>query len=499
MFLFYWFVESTRTQITGLDRHHQSELRGILISAVKREQKSEGVSPETNPVRMLVRREMPVEETGEDGLKMDRTQGYDKGIKERQNAPKSNPQNWLQVNSHNTGTQEEEKYDETDVKYKQTEKLSQEIVEEERKSRLVAGISDYYDRRGDALEDEKLITAEKRGNEERVKQGKDVKNAKNNEWKERQREDHKLVPLLRTAPAQVKSVSAAINTLTQIPPRRNHHNLAPLVPVTPTLVPPLSSLPSTPDAKTSPQYFPPLVFIHNPSVSTVVPGEGRSVSPGEDLLFEEMKTPGYHLKQNQEVKAGPNVEDETDKHLWLEPAQEEAQEIHTVFQPESEVTLSVHEATPKPKEVEFITKDLSTEEPDPTPKSNENISTAKLVNFTHKPNMTQATGKPGSDKLMENDTKLAVKQKKSSLSRPPVAEPSARPRLATARTPSTRPTKINRSSKNKTVRKSKDRKRKKDNKTKKNPSGRKKKVTAPTHFPYFLDNYCPPECACYGR
>ncbi|CAB1420033.1 unnamed protein product [Pleuronectes platessa] len=113
--------------------------------------------------------------------------------------------------------------------------------------------------------------------------------------------------------------------------------------------------------------------------------------------------------------------------------------------------------------------------------------------------MTRATGKPGSDKLMENDTKLAVKQNKASLSRPPVAEPSARPRLATARTHSTRPTKINRTSKNKTVRKSKDNKRKKDNKTKKTPSERKKKVTAPTPFPYFLDNYCPPECACYGR
>ncbi|XP_069571881.1 podocan [Brachyistius frenatus] len=24
-------------------------------------------------------------------------------------------------------------------------------------------------------------------------------------------------------------------------------------------------------------------------------------------------------------------------------------------------------------------------------------------------------------------------------------------------------------------------------------------MTPPTHFPYFTDNYCPPECACYGR
>lgn len=27
----------------------------------------------------------------------------------------------------------------------------------------------------------------------------------------------------------------------------------------------------------------------------------------------------------------------------------------------------------------------------------------------------------------------------------------------------------------------------------------RKQDTPPTHFPYFLDDYCPPECACYGR
>ncbi|XP_059182337.1 wu:fc23c09 [Centropristis striata] len=38
---------------------------------------------------------------------------------------------------------------------------------------------------------------------------------------------------------------------------------------------------------------------------------------------------------------------------------------------------------------------------------------------------------------------------------------------------------------------------KKDNKTKK--PKKKKEVSKPTYFPYFKDNYCPPECACYGR
>uniref|UniRef100_A0A674CTK6 Wu:fc23c09 n=1 Tax=Salmo trutta TaxID=8032 RepID=A0A674CTK6_SALTR len=39
---------------------------------------------------------------------------------------------------------------------------------------------------------------------------------------------------------------------------------------------------------------------------------------------------------------------------------------------------------------------------------------------------------------------------------------------------------------------------KKDNKTKETKQ-EKKDGTNPAYFPYFKDNYCPPECACYGR
>lgn len=40
-------------------------------------------------------------------------------------------------------------------------------------------------------------------------------------------------------------------------------------------------------------------------------------------------------------------------------------------------------------------------------------------------------------------------------------------------------------------------KKKMDNRTSNVPN--RKQDTPPTHFPYFLDDYCPPECACYGR
>ncbi|KAM4615016.1 podocan [Polymixia lowei] len=60
--------------------------------------------------------------------------------------------------------------------------------------------------------------------------------------------------------------------------------------------------------------------------------------------------------------------------------------------------------------------------------------------------------------------------------------------------------KINKGSKNKKgKKKDKSKGKKRNGKKNKKPSKEKQKVTTPTYFPYFKDNYCPPECACYGR
>ncbi|TNN56233.1 Extracellular matrix protein 2 [Liparis tanakae] len=123
------------------------------------------------------------------------------------------------------------------------------------------------------------------------------------------------------------------------------------------------------------------------------------------------------------------------------------------------------------------------------PKSNEDNPTVGL-----KASVTQ----PKTVQLMENDTKLSVRRNKVSPPQPQPLKASAAPQLTTAKTPPTRRTKLNRGSQNKTIKKSKERKRKKNNKTPKKQKKEKKGAT-PTHFPYFKDNYCPPECACYGR
>uniref|UniRef100_A0A8C4IUS8 Wu:fc23c09 n=2 Tax=Dicentrarchus labrax TaxID=13489 RepID=A0A8C4IUS8_DICLA len=421
------------------------------------------------------------------------------------------------LDNHNTWIQEKGKDGKTLEEFKKSEhmlQLKQEIEEEERESKLVAGMSLHME----MLTVNQENVDEKGGNEERetrAEEGENIKNSNHNELVEREKEDHivvsNLTPPLSTSSTQTGEefvIPATIQIITQSqnppsPPLPVHHNVPPSLLVTPTHVPPVSSHPPTPSAKVSPQFFPLSVTRHGPttinliSVSTVAPSEVRSVLLLEDLLSEVLQSPGHHLKQNEpEVKASPNLEDVMVKNILFKPAQKElhSTKINIVVQPkEAEFIPMVQAGTPKPTEAKLITKDLKTKKPYSMPKSNENNPTAKPVQFTRKPNMTQTTGKPKTVKLMENDTKLTVKRNKASPAQPRLTKPSAKTPSTTARTPSTRPTKINRSSKNKTIKKSKEKKRKKDNKT------QKKKVIVPTHFPYFEDNYCPPECACYGR
>ncbi|XP_035763731.1 uncharacterized protein LOC118454172 [Neolamprologus brichardi] len=110
----------------------------------------------------------------------------------------------------------------------------------------------------------------------------------------------------------------------------------------------------------------------------------------------------------------------------------------------------------------------------------------------------QSMGKYRNVELMENYTKLTGKQNKASSPQPQLNKPSDKPQLGTAKTPSPRPVKNNKQSKNKTIKKSKEKRRKKNNKTQKPPK-KKKEIFPPMQFPYFMDNYCPIECACYGR
>lgn len=231
----------------------------------------------------------------------------------------------------------------------------------------------------------------------------------------------------------------------------NDHHVSSLLLVTPAHVPLTSHRLPTPHDKVSPPFFP-------PSVTTVAPGEVRS--PFEDLLTEVLLSPGHQLKQN-ELDGDPSPEEAMVQNALFKPTQRERQTTggtHSALQPEeAEFVPEVRAAARKPAGVKFLPKDLRTES----------------SNSSHEPHVSRRTSRPKTGELSENDTK----------------------RTKTQPTAARAPAKGSRSGQNKANKKPKEKKRK--NKSKKVPG--KKKVVTPTRFPYFLDNYCPPECACYGR
>lgn len=551
----------TLTQLGGLDRDPLSgtgseQLRDVSISVKEKEraaesterrktaedQRVEGLTTEANPGRMVEK--ITAGFTRNIGESSDAKKEYAKGSKERQS-----PQTFSEIWGEETKKEEfsvtdmvkylddkrdevqrkEETNEESEIvkeiltdniktwetqiqgkgmddetlekfeKSDEMDKLRQEIEEEEKESKLVAGISLHQETRGGAHEGNGNASTANQANveEKRGKEVENIKTAKHNEFVEREDEDHivvsNLTPHLSATPlGEEFMIPTTIQIITRSPnPPSYHHNVPPSLLVTPTQVPPVSTHPSVPQSKVSHR---PTTLNHM-SVSTVAPGEVRSVLLLEDLLTEVLQSPGHHLKQNElEGKASPNSEDVMVENILFKPAQKELQTTKQVeFMPKAQA------ATPRPARATFITKDLKTKETNSTSKSNENNPTAKLAELLLKTNMTQPTGKPKTGERMENDTKLAVKQYKSSNPQPKLARPSAKTQLTTAKTPSREQTtekpKANRSSKKK-MSKSKEKKRKKDNRTQKITE---KEVITLTHFPYFMDDYCPPECACYGR
>ncbi|XP_041637287.1 extracellular matrix protein 2 [Cheilinus undulatus] len=347
-------------------------------------------------------------------------------------------------------------------------KVGENDDELERESRLVGGIG---------------LQEPRRGSERPAEEG-NIKDANTDESVEK--EDHtgvsNLTPPLRTLSALKREeikIPATIqaNTQTQNPPSSPplHHKVSPSVVVTSTEAPHVSTQVSL----ASPQ-FSPLSVTPNP-VPTVDPGVRRSVSLLEDLLSEVLQNPGHHLRHN-ELEERSNLDAVQVKNMFLQPVRKE-ETTDQMSTREAESIPKVQAATPKPKDMK---------EPHPAPKINENNPSATPVVVN--PNTIKPTGEP---KLEGKDAKTALKQNKSSPPQPLPAKPPTKPQQGTrkAKISSVKLAKMNKSSKNKVVKKAKEKK--KDNKTQKPPE--KKKDITPTHFPYFTDNYCPPECACYGR
>lgn len=433
------------------------------------ERRSDRLSPETNPARWTVKNRMTAGgRRREDGLTPER--GPDKTMK-RQEKMKTMRGRQKTLGSKkgskeaSEGRREEYLYTAND---RGTQKKGEgdEEEEEEREGMLVAGIRLHQVTRGDALKPGNV----ERQNREAFERAGEERTAKPNE--EREHDDYREVrnpePSVSTS-AEFRGESklpAIIQIITQ---SENPQSSPPLLlPVTPAHR--ASSHPPTPDA--GPRSFPPSVSPPRPTevshILTVAPGDVKYVSMIEDLLTEVLESPGRHVKQKElQVKAGPDLEDDVLKMMLRKPAgnlqtTHRAADTGKVMEPiESDVS--------KQRGGTFTTK----EESNPEPKVNDNTVTVKPVRFTLKPKAVQDTG---------NGLKPTAKQNKAS----PEGPQWTKVELTTSKTPSGKKKKF------------KEKGTKKINKTQKPWEG-KEEVTTPAHFPYFKDDYCPPDCACYGR
>lgn len=455
-------------QIDGTYADHRSEmrseqLRDVSLSPEDRinedrniameEWMKERVSSETNPMRKPVRNETTLEggeKRRSDKLTPETTPTKKSKIQEKNEDQIYNSRNVEETQERNhgqkkisekrltpeifskstirevTGVEWERRDDGQNSKPQTNDEMVKTLAEEERESQLVAGIILYKETREDNREDEKTQTvkleiAEEKGESEDTEK-EDIKNASYDESVERVNiAVGTLKPILSTVPASEIPSTIQIITVSQNR-HRSSHNVHPQLPVRPTQVPPLSSLPPTPHTKVSLQMF----------------------------------------------QISLKLEDVRAKNPMLKPAQKEPQITHKAqeisIQPnESTFDPKVQGSTPKPQDAKIIAQE--SKEPDPTPDPK---LSAKLVDF--RLNTTQPKGKHNTSQLIKAG-KLTKPQQ-------------------------TLKTQNKRSKSKKHT--SKVKKSGKDDKTQK-PSEKRKKAITPIHSTYFMDNYCPPECACYGR
>lgn len=206
-------------------------------------------------------------------------------------------------------------------------------------------------------------------------------------------------------------------------------------------------------------------------VSTEAPDKVTS-SLFEERTREVLQSPAHHLRMQNELKGQTS------------PRETHGTEEANQFKP-SGLILEMQAATPKTT-LELTTTYSKTRELLRIQKSSKNTMTP-----------TESAGKSQTSKRPKNKMKVTAMQNKPSPAQPHVTKPSVEVQMAAVVAASVKQVKGNQTSDRKNADKLKEKKKKNDNRTQKR--AKVEKVAAPTHFPYFLDDYCPPECACYGR
>ncbi|XP_041725233.2 neurofilament heavy polypeptide [Coregonus clupeaformis] len=188
----------------------------------------------------------------------------------------------------------------------------------------------------------------------------------------------------------------------------------------------------------------------------------------------------------------------TPKTLDTKPTPKTLQTNHT---PKTQLTkptpkTQLTKSTPKTLQAKPTPKTLQAK---PTPKTLKTKPTPRTLQAKPTPKTLQT--KPTPKTLQTNPTPKTLQAKPTPKTQQtkPTAKPAVpKPRMKPTQTTKGLKTKTGKQQKKDKKNERKGKPLKKDNKTKETKQ-EKKEGTNPAYFPYFKDNYCPPECACYGQ
>ncbi|XP_071242576.1 extracellular matrix protein 2-like [Salvelinus alpinus] len=296
------------------------------------------------------------------------------------------------------------------------------------------------------------------------------------------------------------------------------------------------------------QYGPPPVTPSIPSIPSAPEAEEAISLADSELIIVQSVTDSSQtnlrewesfVSQAMEDKVGPIVkvsinDNQTERNsiVFLKETENTVKQLKSTTKPKQEKpTAKELQPTAKPKEMtkptakelqptakpKEMTKPTVTEQTNPTPKTLDTKhipktlhtnSTPKTQQTNHTPKTQQTKPTPETQLTAPTpETQLRKPRSETQLTKPtpktqqtkPTAKPAV-PKHTMKLTSTTKnlKTKTGKHQKKDKINERKGKPLKKDNKTKETKQERKE-GTNPAYFPYFKDNYCPPECACYGR
>ncbi|XP_035625334.1 podocan-like protein 1 [Oncorhynchus keta] len=251
------------------------------------------------------------------------------------------------------------------------------------------------------------------------------------------------------------------------PPPATQHGPPPVTPSTPSQVPESATHALTQHAS----------HIQDPAPEaeeaiSLVDSELIMVQSVTDSSQTNLREGESFVSQSMEVKVGPIIK------VSINDNQTERNSI--VFLKETGNTVKQLKSTDKPKQEKLTAKELQ-----PTAKPKE------MTKPTAKPKVTVQTNH--TPKTLQTKRTPKTQQTKST-AKPAVPKHT----MKLTQTTKSIKTKTGKHQKKDKINERKGKPLKKDNKPKETKQ-EKKEGTNPANFPYFKDNYCPPECACYGR